>query len=513
MNERLRCFLNGSQTGRFVRSPSTSFTDFKANVVEKFKIPLADTTRIHLTYKDNESTMALSDSEDMEDMASLPDKVSTIFVTTSTCGASDDTSTTTTASNAAAASTVSTSTEPTNSVSYKFLDNKEYGKRHQKSRYKISTDTKFCTLCSTTKESFVRSSGTKPMNWHWVNRVHMQKDAVHRMVHAYLSDPRNDPAECDFDNHIPHVETTVALGDPKALAKQKRQDELKRKHEAASALLNQCAADDLMAIQCPQNPNGEVQCAETATGPVNGDNDYDHELVDLDDKDDDADAEADAATDANVNADANANVNAVADYDNSSPLYISDASADKHDSPQKKNTHMYPNLGFSQNYKVSDKHVAMFPPSFSYATTKEIMPPSEFTLEQTQAILRAQNEQRKKRGLSLHEMPVPTSQLPGKPPLKRQKSSAKTQPKNKKKPKPNSNGQRRSERLKNINKKSSDKYCLESCCYEGCDKYKMIGCDNCDEWYHWKCLNLNEADIAKIGKAKWYCHDCTHCRD
>lgn len=33
----------------------------------------------------------------------------------------------------------------------------------------------------------------------------------------------------------------------------------------------------------------------------------------------------------------------------------------------------------------------------------------------------------------------------------------------------------------------------------------MIGCDSCDDWYHWSCLGINQEPAVN----KWYCSKCS----
>ena len=36
----------------------------------------------------------------------------------------------------------------------------------------------------------------------------------------------------------------------------------------------------------------------------------------------------------------------------------------------------------------------------------------------------------------------------------------------------------------------------------------MIGCDFCDEWYHYNCLNLTKAEAKELTKKEWTCPNC-----
>lgn len=33
----------------------------------------------------------------------------------------------------------------------------------------------------------------------------------------------------------------------------------------------------------------------------------------------------------------------------------------------------------------------------------------------------------------------------------------------------------------------------------------MIGCDSCDDWYHWHCVGINREPPSN---QNWYCHKC-----
>jgi len=37
------------------------------------------------------------------------------------------------------------------------------------------------------------------------------------------------------------------------------------------------------------------------------------------------------------------------------------------------------------------------------------------------------------------------------------------------------------------------------------DGSPMIGCDSCDLWYHWPCVNIK---VAPADDAEWYCPKC-----
>ena len=54
--------------------------------------------------------------------------------------------------------------------------------------------------------------------------------------------------------------------------------------------------------------------------------------------------------------------------------------------------------------------------------------------------------------------------------------------------------------------KEDDIYCL---CRQP-EKYPMIGCDTCPEWYHGSCLNLTKDDIEQLEERKWKCPKCEH---
>ena len=36
----------------------------------------------------------------------------------------------------------------------------------------------------------------------------------------------------------------------------------------------------------------------------------------------------------------------------------------------------------------------------------------------------------------------------------------------------------------------------------------MIGCDFCDEWFHYNCLNLTRAEARELTKKEWTCPNC-----
>lgn len=50
-------------------------------------------------------------------------------------------------------------------------------------------------------------------------------------------------------------------------------------------------------------------------------------------------------------------------------------------------------------------------------------------------------------------------------------------------------------------------YCYCRMRYDGT---KMVCCDNCDEWYHLRCINTDsEIDINSIDVDKWFCKRCS----
>ena len=36
----------------------------------------------------------------------------------------------------------------------------------------------------------------------------------------------------------------------------------------------------------------------------------------------------------------------------------------------------------------------------------------------------------------------------------------------------------------------------------------MIGCDNCDEWYHTQCLSLSKDEVKRLSNENWSCPNC-----
>ena len=48
---------------------------------------------------------------------------------------------------------------------------------------------------------------------------------------------------------------------------------------------------------------------------------------------------------------------------------------------------------------------------------------------------------------------------------------------------------------------------LQSCgkCY-GEDDNRMVMCDNCDNWYHFACVEVNSA----VADGEWNCDQCNH---
>ena len=40
------------------------------------------------------------------------------------------------------------------------------------------------------------------------------------------------------------------------------------------------------------------------------------------------------------------------------------------------------------------------------------------------------------------------------------------------------------------------------------ERPNMIGCDFCDEWYHYNCLNLTRAEARELTKKEWTCPNC-----
>lgn len=46
------------------------------------------------------------------------------------------------------------------------------------------------------------------------------------------------------------------------------------------------------------------------------------------------------------------------------------------------------------------------------------------------------------------------------------------------------------------------------CVCNGEEKPGMIGCDNCDEWYHPQCLNLHRDDVKRLANVNWSCPKC-----
>lgn len=86
------------------------------------------------------------------------------------------------------------------------------------------------------------------------------------------------------------------------------------------------------------------------------------------------------------------------------------------------------------------------------------------------------------------------------------------------------NGPRRIAKSKNEGKKfgnyednkDEDEYCISNCFYRR--KYKeekeheMIGCDECLNWYHIKCIGMSPTEFAFFTHAaeteKWHCDNC-----
>ena len=40
------------------------------------------------------------------------------------------------------------------------------------------------------------------------------------------------------------------------------------------------------------------------------------------------------------------------------------------------------------------------------------------------------------------------------------------------------------------------------------ERPNMIGCDFCDEWYHYNCLNLTKSEAKELTKKEWTCPNC-----
>ena len=54
------------------------------------------------------------------------------------------------------------------------------------------------------------------------------------------------------------------------------------------------------------------------------------------------------------------------------------------------------------------------------------------------------------------------------------------------------------------NKNKQTVYCI---CREE-ERPGMIGCDNCDEWYHTQCLSLSKDEVQRLSNENWSCPNC-----
>ncbi len=60
--------------------------------------------------------------------------------------------------------------------------------------------------------------------------------------------------------------------------------------------------------------------------------------------------------------------------------------------------------------------------------------------------------------------------------------------------------------VQEVIQKERTEYCWEYCYLPPDDE--MIQCDKCDEWYHYKCVNLTPKMVKAIGDDEWICRNC-----
>ena len=58
------------------------------------------------------------------------------------------------------------------------------------------------------------------------------------------------------------------------------------------------------------------------------------------------------------------------------------------------------------------------------------------------------------------------------------------------------------------NVRISDKLEFQTFEFSFSERPNMIGCDFCDEWYHYNCLNLTKAEAKELTKKEWTCPNC-----
>ena len=63
---------------------------------------------------------------------------------------------------------------------------------------------------------------------------------------------------------------------------------------------------------------------------------------------------------------------------------------------------------------------------------------------------------------------------------------------------------KKSQEVINDDSKQQKMYCI---CRKA-ERPGMIGCDNCDEWYHTDCLGFSKTDIKRVKKEDWSCPSC-----
>jgi len=77
----------------------------------------------------------------------------------------------------------------------------------------------------------------------------------------------------------------------------------------------------------------------------------------------------------------------------------------------------------------------------------------------------------------------------------------------------NSNGF--SEYYNNQDDEEDKDYCITTCLLGR--KYQvandlMIGCDNCENWYHPKCIKMTDEEFEIVKNSEWKCYDCKNNR-
>ena len=57
-----------------------------------------------------------------------------------------------------------------------------------------------------------------------------------------------------------------------------------------------------------------------------------------------------------------------------------------------------------------------------------------------------------------------------------------------------------------------NEYCIPACLlgrkYHQETNDFMIGCDNCNNWYHPKCIKISDEDLETLKASYWSCSDC-----